>query len=211
VLGGDDEAAEKVQRLLDAGAKVMVVSPTLNDTLRKLTAAAKVIHRARLFRSTDADGAMLVINTLTKDAAYSQSIYEEAQKARFLLCSVDQPEASNAMLPAVVSRGKLRLAISTSGAAPALAKRLREDLGSAFDEEFASFVDWLADLREAVQRGEPDAERRRAQLRAALEGFRLTATLRYPDGWKDAMTQAAASAPPQASSAPAAPTKFRVE
>ena len=60
VLGGDDEAAEKAQRLLEAGAKVTVIHPTLNDTLRRLTASGKIIHRVRTFRAPDAEGAMLV-------------------------------------------------------------------------------------------------------------------------------------------------------
>src|SRR5262245_34766862 len=92
VLGGGDEASEKTQRLLDAGAKVIVVSPTLNDALRKLTAAAKVIHRVRLFRGTDADGAFLVINTVRSDEDFSRSLYDLAVKERFLLCAMDQPE-----------------------------------------------------------------------------------------------------------------------
>jgi precorrin-2 dehydrogenase/sirohydrochlorin ferrochelatase len=209
VIGGDEEAAEKTQRLLDAGAKVTVINPTLNDTLKKLASAAKIIHRPRLFRSSDADGAVLVINTLTKDADYSRSLLEVAQKERFILCSVDQPEASTAMLPAVVSRGKLRIAVSTSGAAPALARRLREDLAKIFDDTFIEFLDSLAALREAVQRGEPDTEQRRAQLRQALDGFSLTGSIRYPERRPDVP-----QAPPAPASAPAAPeaapTKIRI-
>ena len=185
VLGGDDEAADKVQRLLDAGAKVTVVSPTLNDTLRKLTAAAKVIHRVRLFRGQDADGACLVINTLRTDEDFSRSLYELAVKERFLLCSLDQPEYSTAWLPAVVSRGHLRLAISTSGTAPALASRLRQDLEQIFDDTFQSFLEWLASVRESVQGAEADAERRRTLLRDAVNGFKLSGKIEYPKAWID--------------------------
>ena len=184
VLGGDDEAAEKVLRLLDAGAKVTVISPTLNDTLRKLTASAKILHRGRLFRSTDVDGVMLVINTLRTDREQAKSLYELATKERFLLCSTDQPEFSTVMMPALVKRGHLRLAVSTSGMAPALASRLRQDLERAFDERFITFLDWLAQMRSEVQAGEGDAERRRAQLKEAVEGFTLTATIEYPKGWR---------------------------
>jgi precorrin-2 dehydrogenase/sirohydrochlorin ferrochelatase len=181
VLGGDDEAAEKVLRLLDAGAKVTVISPTLNDALRKLAASAKILHRGRTFRSGDADGVMLVINTMRADREQAKSLYELALKERFLLCSSDQPEYSTVMLPALVKRGHLRLAVSTSGVAPALASRLREDLEQVFDERFIAFLDRLAALREAVQAGESDPERRRADLRAALQGFKLTAALEYPE------------------------------
>ena len=117
VMGGDEEAADKVNRLLEAGAKVTVVSPTLNDALRKLTASAKVIHRGRLFRSTDLEGASLVINTVRGDPDQSKLLYELATKERVLLCTTDQPRYSTVMLPALASRGHLRCAISTSGGA----------------------------------------------------------------------------------------------
>jgi precorrin-2 dehydrogenase/sirohydrochlorin ferrochelatase len=183
VLGGDDEAAEKVQRLLDAGAKVTVISPTLTDTLRKLTASAKIIHRGRLFRAGDAEGVVLVINTLRGDPDYSRSLLDLAHKERFLLWSTDQPAYSTVIMPGLVRRGHLRLAISTSGGSPALTSRLRQDLEGLFDEEFAAFLEWLNELREAIQKAEPDAERRRAQLREAVEGFKLAGAIQYPRAW----------------------------
>ena len=185
VLGGDDEAAEKVQRLLEAGAKVTVVSPTLNDALRKLTASAKVLHRGRLFRAADAEGVVLVINTLRGNPDFSKSLYELAQRERFLLCSTDQPETSTVMMPALVSRGHLRLAISTSGVAPALASRLRQELEQVFDDKVASFLEWLATIRDETKATEPDAEQRRALLRDAVNGFRLTGKVEYPKAWLD--------------------------
>ena len=189
VLGGDDEAAEKVQRLLEAGAKVTVVSPTLNDALRKLTASAKVLHRGRLFRAADAEGVVLVINTFRGNPDFSKSLYELAQRERFLLCSTDQPETSTVMMPALVSRGHLRLAISTSGVAPALASRLREDLEQVFDDKVASFLEWLATIRDETKATEPDAEQRRALLRDAVNGFRLTGKVEYPKAWLDKRQQ----------------------
>ena len=189
VLGGDDEAAEKVQRLLEAGAKVTVVSPTLNDALRKLTASAKVLHRGRLFRAADAEGVVLVINTFRGNPDFSKSLYELAQRERFLLCSTDQPETSTVMMPALVSRGHLRLAISTSGVAPALASRLRQDLEQVFDDKVASFLEWLATIRDETKATEPDAEQRRALLRDAVNGFRLTGKVEYPNAWLDKRQQ----------------------
>ena len=190
VLGGDEEAADKVQRLLDAGAKVTVVAPTLNDALRKLTAAGKVIHRVRLFRGQDADGVFLVINALRTDEDFSRSLYEMAVKERFLLCSMDQPEYSNAWLPAVVSRGHLRCAVSTSGTAPALASRLRQDMEEIFDDTFQSFLEWLSSVRESVQDAEADAERRRTLLRDAVSGFKLSGKIDYPKAWLDERAKA---------------------
>jgi len=185
VLGGDEEATDKVHRLLEAGAKVTVIHPSLNDALRKLTASAKVIHRGRLFRSTDIEGACLVINTLRSNLDFSKSLYELALKERFLLCSTDQPQYSTAMLPALVSSGHLRCAISTSGAAPALASRVRHDLEQLFGGEIAAFMDWLAALREQTLAAQPDAEQRRLKLREAVEGFKLTGSVEYPKAWME--------------------------
>lgn len=185
VLGGDEEAAEKVGRLLDAGAKVTVINPMLNDALRKLTASAKILHRARLFRSADAQGAMLVINTVRSDAEQARALYELALKERFLLSSTDQPEFSTVQMPALVKRGHVRVAISTSGAAPALARQLRQDLELVFDDRFVAFVDWLAKLRQDTLASEPDAETRRAKLRDAIAEFKLSASIDYPPTWPE--------------------------
>ena len=185
VLGGDDEAAEKVQRLLEAGAKVTVISPTLNDALRRLTASAKVLHRGRLFRAADAEGVVLVINTLRGNTDFSKSLYELAKQEQFLLCSTDQPETSTVMMPALVTRGHLRLAISTSGVAPALASLLRQEFEQVFDDEFASFLKWLAAVRDETKATEPDFEQRRALLRDTVNGFTITAKAEYPKAWLD--------------------------
>ena len=183
VLGGDEEAADKVHRLLEAGARVTVVNPSLNDILRKLTASAKILHRGRRFRSTDTEGILLVVNTIRDDAEFSSSLLDLAKKERFLVSSIDQPDASNVMMPALVSRGHLRIAISTSGAAPALASRLRQDLEHVFGEDFERLLDWLATERDEAKSVEPDAERRRDRLREAIDGFRLSGTLEYPKTW----------------------------
>ncbi len=180
VLGGDDEAADKVQRLLEAGARVTVVHPTLNDVLRKLTASAKILHRGRRFRAADTEGIVLLISTIRDDAAFSASLFELAQKERFHLWSADQPDVSTVSMPALISRGHLRVAISTSGVAPALASRLRQDLEPLFDDGFVQFLESLAALRDDTKAVEPDFERRRAILREALEGVRLTGKLEYP-------------------------------
>jgi precorrin-2 dehydrogenase/sirohydrochlorin ferrochelatase len=90
----------------------------------------------------------------------------------------------------VLSRGHLRCAISTSGVAPALASRLRQDLEQIFDDTFQSFLDWLASIRESVQGSEADAERRRTLLRDAVSGFKLTGKIDYPKAWPEERTKA---------------------
>ena len=195
VIGGNEEAADKVQRLLDAGAKVTVISPTLHDVLRKLAASAKIIHRGRHFRANDLESVILVLNTLRDDRELSHALIRLAREQKFLLWSADQPDVSNVLMPAVVSAGHMRVAISSSGQAPALSGFMKEDLERILDGEFAAFVDWLSELREQAKANEPDAEKRRALLREALDGFRLLGKVQYPKIWAEqrAKQQAAAS------------------
>ncbi len=183
VIGGEDEAAHKTALLLDVGAKVTVVNPALNVELRKLTAAGKILHRGRRFRSTDTQGVFVVLNTLPDDAEFAKSLRDLSQAERFLVWSIDQPELSNFMMPALVRRGALRMAISTGGASPVLAGALRRNSEEIFDEEFEQFLDWLGALRKDVQANEPSGEKRREQLKAAVEGFRLTGNVEYPAAW----------------------------
>lgn len=185
VLGGDEEAAEKTQRLLDAGAKVTVISPTLHDTLKELAASAKVIHRGRHFRESDSDNAILVLNMMRGDREFARTLLTMARQKKFLLWSVDQPDASTVIMPAVVTCGHLRVAISTSGMAPALSGFIKEDLERILGDEFAAFVEWLGQLREQAKANEPDVEKRRTLLREALDGFRLLGKVQYPKVWVD--------------------------
>ena len=198
VIGGDEEASEKSQRLLESGARVTVISPTLNEPLRLLAASGKIIHRGRHFRDTDLEHVILILNTLRGDRDFAQMLVAQAREKRVLLWSVDYPEASSVTMPAVVAVGHVRVAISTSGVAPALSGFMKEDLEQILDAEFIEFVEWLGQLREQAKANEPDAEKRRALLRDALDGFRFLGKVRYPNVWLERRAQAVANAQPDA-------------
>ena len=198
VIGGDEEASEKSQRLLESGARVTVISPTLNEPLRLLAASGKVIHRGRHFRDTDLEHTILILNTIRGDRDFAQMLLAQAREKRVLLWSVDYPEASSVTMPAVAAAGHVRVAISTSGVAPALSGFMKEDLEQILDAEFIEFVEWLGQLREQAKANEPDAEKRRALLRDALDGFRLLGKVRYPNVWVERRSQAATNAQPDA-------------
>ncbi|WP_455243983.1 precorrin-2 dehydrogenase/sirohydrochlorin ferrochelatase family protein [Petrachloros mirabilis] len=183
VLGGDEEAAEKTERLLGAGAKVTVVSPTLHERLKQLAASAKIIHRCRQFRETDFEGVILILNMIRGDREFARSLFAGSRERKIPLWSVDMPEASTVTMPAVVASGHVRVAITTSGVAPVLSGFMKEDLERILDAEFVAFVEWLGQLREQAKANEPDAEKRRALLREALDGFRLLGKVQYPKVW----------------------------
>ena len=85
VLGGDEEAAEKTQRLLEAGAKVTVVAPTLHMVLKDMAASAKVVHRGRHFREADLDSAILVLNMVRGDRDFSRALFAKAREKKCLI------------------------------------------------------------------------------------------------------------------------------
>ena len=185
VIGGDEEAVDKTERLLDSEAKVTVIHPTLHTTLRKLTASGKIIHRGRTFRSADVQsGVMLVMNTLREDHDLSKLLFDLAKSERFLIWSIDQPELSTVIMPALVCRGPMRVAISTSGTSPAMAKAIRENLEILFDDEFVECLNWLADVRDDVKKSELSETKRRERLQELIEGFRLTGKIEYPNSWQ---------------------------
>ncbi len=198
VVGGDEEASEKSQRLLESGARVTVVSPTLNEPLRLLAASGKIIHRGRQFRDMDLEHAILVLNTIRGDRDFAQMLSAKTREKRVLLWSVDYPEASSVTMPAVAAVGHVRVAISTSGVAPALSGFMKEDLEQILDAEFVEFVEWIGQLREQAKANEPDAEKRRTLFRDALDGFRLLGKVRYPAVWSERRSQAVTSAQPDA-------------
>ena len=195
VIGGDEEAAEKTQRLLESGARVTVISPTLNEALRQLAASAKVLHRGRNFRETDLDHVILILNTIRGDRDFAKMLLANARDKGVLLWSVDYPEACSVTMPAVVASGHVRVAISTSGVAPALSGFMKEDLERILDAEFAGFVEWLGQLREQAKANEPDVEKRRALLREALDEFRLLGKVQYPKAWLSQRGAKSAPAP----------------
>lgn len=196
VIGGDEEAAEKSHRLLESGARVTVISPTLNESLRRLAASGKIIHRGRFFREADLEHTILILNTIRGDRDFAQMLLGKAREKGVLLWSVDYPDASSVTMPAVVAAGHVRVAVSTSGMAPALSGFMKEDLEHILNEEFIEFVEWIGQLREQAKANEPDAEKRRALLRDALDGFRLLGRVQYPKVWSDTRSQTAASRPP---------------
>jgi len=167
VVGAGAVAHPKIESLLRAGARVRVVAPRARRAVAALTRARRIRFQQREFRAADLDGAFLVI-AATNSAALHEQVLRLA-RARGVLCNVvDDPARCDFFYPAVVRRGDLQIAISTGGASPALAQRLRKDLEKQFGPEYEG---WIAHLRaareEALRRGARLPVRRRAAHRMA--------------------------------------------
>ncbi len=159
VIGGGEVAERKVSSLLEAQAKVQVISPTLTDGLRQLAAEKAIDHLARAYQDGDLEGAFLAI-AATDDPATNRAVFQEAEAREILVNVVDKPSLCNFLVPAVVRRGSLVIGISTEGRSPALAARVRQRLESLFGPEYASLLDILGDLREWISEACPPEKRR---------------------------------------------------
>lgn len=192
VVGGGAEAEEKTGRLLEAAARVTVVSPSATPQLEAWARDGAIVLHRRRFAPGDLDGVYLAVNTVKSDPALSKDIYERCEAQRILISAYDQPEVSNFVMVALVRSGRLRVAFATGGTSPALASRLRAECEQIFDDEFAAFVEYLAAERRRLEATMPKGPERSEALRSLVRGLRLTARVEYPPAylaWREATGQ----------------------
>lgn len=155
VVGGDAEAERKVEGLLECDAAVRVVAADLAPGLRRLAAAGRLTWEPRPYRRGDLARAALVIVTDRGDPERVRQAWEEAAERGIPINTVDDVEHCSFIAGSVVRRGALTVAVSTAGAAPALAVRLRERLERELGPELGEFLDLAAELREELARRVP--------------------------------------------------------
>lgn len=149
VVGAGDVGTRKVEKLLECGASVTVVSIDATERLKQLAKDRRITLVLRAYRSSDMDDTFLIIGA-TNDEGLNQQLSMDAEK-RNLLCNIaDRPAACNFILPAIVEQGDLVMAISTSGKSPAFAKKLRKDLEKQFGEAYAVFLNLMGAVRERL-------------------------------------------------------------
>jgi precorrin-2 dehydrogenase/sirohydrochlorin ferrochelatase len=165
VVGGGNVAARKVEELLGAGAQVTVIGPALSPELKTLAEARRIAVIGRPYREGDLSGAFLVI-AATDDSEVNQMVWREAEQSGCLVNVVDDPLHCNFITPAILRRGDVTITVSTGGASPALARRLREQLETLVDPEYGDLATLLAELRSELQsRYEVEKDRRKAAFR----------------------------------------------
>ncbi len=158
VVGGGTVGERKVLDLLEAGARVTVVSPELTPVLADLAAKGELIHLQEDFQEEQAQGMALVIGA-TDDMEVNARVSAAAQVRNIWVNIVDQPDLCTFIVPAQVRRGELTLAISTGGASPALARKIREELEQHFGPEYGPYLALMQAVRSRVleaRRGDPE-------------------------------------------------------
>lgn len=169
VVGGGHIAERKLALLLRAGARVEVVAPTLSDELLRLAAAGHITTRQRAFVDADVDGAALVI-AATDAPGVNEQVAAAARRLNVPVNVVDQPEVGNVVMPSIVDRSPVVIAIGTGGNAPVLARMLRAKLESLIPQAYGELASLLGSLRERVRSAVPDGVARRRFWERTLDG-----------------------------------------
>ena len=194
VIGGGSEANDKTHRLAAARADVLVVAPEVHPELAELHTAGRISWRERRFRDTDLRDAHLIINTVRSDRDLCRRVFAAAQQQRVPINTYDLPQYSTLAMAALVTCGHLRISISTSNAAPAVASLLRRDLAELLgaDSELEQFLAALGRVRVLAKQHVADAGDRRALLRGLADGLRLRGTIDLPPDWRQRLASVTA-------------------
>jgi siroheme synthase-like protein len=151
VIGGGHVGAEKVRALMNAEADITLVSPMLNDELHGYLDAGKFEFISRTFVESDLDRGWDWVMIATDDGKVNADVAAMCRARKILVNAADDPVNCDFILPAVVRKGKITLAASTSGTSPALARRLREELDAYLTEDMPALADLLAEVRQEAR------------------------------------------------------------
>ena len=150
IIGGGQIAEGKISKLLDSGATIVVISPGATPGIRKFAETGKVELDLRKYRPGDLQDAFLVI-AATNDRVVNQEIFEEAETLGVLINAVDDMPRCSFIAPSIVEKGPVTIAISTGGASPALARKLRETLSGSSDLDWTQATIVLSKARQIVK------------------------------------------------------------
>ncbi|HDR8449499.1 NAD(P)-binding protein [Bacillus cereus] len=145
VIGGGKVAGFKIIPLLKQGADIVVISPELDANLVKLVEEKKIRWYQREYEKSDIKSAFLVV-AASSDSILNEQVAEDAAENQ-LVNVITNPESGNVHFPAAIHRGLLNIAVSTGGASPKLAKKIRDDIANKYDETYESYLDFLYEVR----------------------------------------------------------------
>lgn len=172
VVGGGMVAQRKVETLIAHGASVKLVSPQATDGLQEHARAGRITWEARPYGEGDLAGALFVV-CATDSPAVNEAVFAEAQRRHQLVNVVDVPSLCNAIVPSVLRRGRLQIAVSTGGASPSAARDIRRDLEERFPAYWEFYLDLMAELRLLVKERVAGPTENRVPLYEALQASTL--------------------------------------
>ncbi|VAX22023.1 Precorrin-2 oxidase @ Sirohydrochlorin ferrochelatase activity of CysG [hydrothermal vent metagenome] len=159
VVGGGSVAERKVKSLLKFAAKVTVVAPQVSPEIENLAVNQNLTIVKARFEPSHMENAVLAIGSANSKEV-NQTVYNEAEKLKIPVNIVDQPELCTFMVPSLVRRGDLSIAISTSGKSPAVAKTVRKLLEAEFGNEWGEYLEIMGEARKIAFKTEPEQKKR---------------------------------------------------
>jgi len=172
VVGGGSVAERKVEALLQSGAAVRVVSPDLTENLSALALQNRIQYRKGEFAESDLEGVWLVVSA-TDDHAVNEQVHKSATARRIFCNVVDDRSLCSFIAPAIIARGDIQIAVSTGGASPALAQKIRDEIASLIGPEYADLLELLAEVRQEVMETVAQSEQRGLIFHAIVESDAL--------------------------------------
>ena len=169
VVGGGEIGLGKVEGLLACDGNVTLVAPDAIEPLRELASEGSIRWERREYRPEDLEGTFMVIAS-TDDTDVNIKVYEDAERRAMLVNIVDVPPLCNFILPAIVRTGPLAIAISTAGASPALAKRMKRQIAEEYGEPYARLAILLNEVRGWAKGTLPTYQDRKAFFESIVNG-----------------------------------------
>jgi precorrin-2 dehydrogenase / sirohydrochlorin ferrochelatase len=170
VIGGGEIGLEKVEGLLACGGDVTLIAPRAVPELEELATEGSITWLKREYLGIEDLERTFIVIACTDDTDVNIAVYEDAEQRAMLVNIVDVPPLCNFILPAIVRTGPLAIAISTAGASPALAKRMKREISELFGEEYARLAVLLNDARGWAKRTLPTYQDRKVFFEEIVNG-----------------------------------------
>jgi precorrin-2 dehydrogenase / sirohydrochlorin ferrochelatase len=164
VIGGGKIAERKIRQMLKAGARVTVISPDLTHGLDKLQAAGKIEYKKRKYKSCDTQRAFMVI-AATSDEVVNKKVSRDFHG---LVNAVDMPKYCSFIMPSVINKGPLTIAVSSSGVSPAFSRTLRIELEDLISDDMTKYLAHLNKLRPKIMKAIPGPDENNIKKRMLL-------------------------------------------
>ncbi|MFG6149982.1 NAD(P)-binding protein [Halobacillus sp. B23F22_1] len=167
VVGGGKIAERRIYNLLSGGALIKVISPEVTSGLRSLSENEQIHWKKKRFSPDDVKDSFLII-AATNDSLVNQQVIEAAPK-NALMNTVEQAADGNVQFPSHFQRGRLSISVSTCGASPILAARIKKDLEEQYDQSYEKYVNFLFEAREQLKQSSLSMIKRGKILRQLVE------------------------------------------
>lgn len=167
VIGGGKIAARKLKGLIHSGAILTVISPTISESILSYVNQGVIHWMQKTFEKSDIEDAFFVISA-TNDPLVSSEL-QKCIKPDQLVNYADDFSHANTIIPSVIRRGRLAIAVTTSGASPSLTKRIKNELETQYGDEYEEYVEFLMEKRAYIQENIKDVKHRRKLLSVLVE------------------------------------------